>query len=38
MGGNIADAVPIPVNSPTSETNEELTGWRIIAIFRKQNA
>ncbi|MDG0866233.1 hypothetical protein [Candidatus Lucifugimonas marina] len=33
MGGNIADAVPTQVNSPTSETNEELTGWRIIAIL-----
>ena len=33
MGGTIADAVPTPVKSQTSETDEELTGWRIIATL-----
>lgn len=33
MGGNIADAVPTPVKSPTGETDEELTGWRIVATL-----
>ena len=38
MGGDINDAVPTPVKYPTSETDEELTGWRIVATLPPANS
>ena len=33
MGGGIASATPVPVNSPAGEPDQELTGWKVIATL-----
>lgn len=33
MGGNIADATPTPVKSTAGDTDEDLTGWRVVATL-----
>ena len=38
MGGGINSATPIPVNSPTGEPEQELTGWKVIANLPAQSS
>ncbi|MCH8909781.1 MAG: hypothetical protein IH867_03480 [Chloroflexi bacterium] len=38
MGGTITGAVPVTVNSPTGEPDQELTGWKVIATLPAANS